>query len=83
MSGRKLRKSIWVPLCLAIYCAAMTFAFARRLLEDGQAVKLWISVGVECLVLIALFFALRRKEKLANYWEKTKKKEHESFKNEE
>lgn len=68
MSGRKLKKSFWLPLCLGIYGLAMTLFFAPRLIEEGQTVKLGISIAVEIIVISGLFFALKRKEKLASRW---------------
>ena len=68
MSHNKFRKSIWLPATLAVYCAAITGYFGPRLIAEGQNAKLWISVAVEAVVIVGLFFALRRKEKLASKW---------------
>lgn len=65
MPRRKLKKSIVAPLAIGIYAAAMTLYFGPRLIAEGQAFKLWISVAVEVVFIVGLFFALRRKEKLA------------------
>ena len=64
MKHFRIKKYIWLPLVLALYATAMTLYFGPGLIKEGQAVKLWISVGVEALFIIGLFFALRRKEKL-------------------
>lgn len=69
MRGKKIPKSIWLPIILTLYCVVMTCYFGSRLIEEGREVKLWISVGVEILVIVALFFALRRKEKLKQKWD--------------
>ena len=42
----------------------MSVYFGPRLIAEGEAVRFWISVGAEILIIVALFFALRRKEKL-------------------
>ena len=66
---KRLKKSLWLPAALAIYAIIMTLYFGPRLIEEGMGVKLWVSVAVEVLVVVALFFALRRKERLASKWE--------------
>lgn len=53
---------------LAIYGAAMSVFFGPRLIAEGLAAKFWISVAVEVVVIIGLFFALRRKERLGSWW---------------
>ena len=62
---RKLKKSIWLPAVLALYAAGFSCWFGPRLIAEGQGVKFWISVGFEVVVIVGLFFALRRKEHLA------------------
>lgn len=62
----RLKKSVWLPIGLALYALSMTLIFAPRLIEEGQSVKLWISIAFELIILTALFFALRRKERLAS-----------------
>lgn len=52
-------------MVLALYGLAMSLYFGPRLIAEGQAVKFWISVGVEAAFVIGLYFALNRKEKLA------------------
>lgn len=68
MQRNRIKKSIWVPLCLGVYAICMSLYFGPRLVSEGQSVKLWISIAVEVLVVVALFFALRRKERLASEW---------------
>ena len=68
MSGRKIRKSVWLPAALALYAAAMSLYFGPRLIAEGLAVKLWVSVAVEAIVVVGLYFALRRKEHLGSWW---------------
>lgn len=64
---RRLRKSVWLPAALAVYAGVMTAYFGPGLLEDGQDVKLWVSVGVEVVVVVGLFFALRAKERYGSW----------------
>ena len=69
----KIKKSLALPIGLALYCVAMTAYFGPRLIEEGRGVKLWISIAAEVIVIIALFFALRHKEKLKRQWDDKEK----------
>ncbi|MCH5214312.1 MAG: hypothetical protein J1E97_03895 [Muribaculaceae bacterium] len=62
-------KSIWLPLTLLIYAGAFSGYFGPRLIREGMALKFWISVGVELIFIVGLYFALRRKEKLSRWRE--------------
>lgn len=64
MKRRKFKRSYWLPWVLAIYAGAMSVYFGPRLIAEGEAVRFWISVGAEVLIIVALFFALRHKEKM-------------------
>lgn len=68
MQGKRLKKSVWLPVGLGLYALSMTLYFGPRLIDEGMSLKLWVSVAVELLVVVALFFALRRKERLAGEW---------------
>lgn len=68
MKKGKLKKSVWLPLGLALYGACMTLYFGPRLIAEGRGAKLWVSVAFEVILIIGLFFALRRKEKLSDKW---------------
>lgn len=57
---------MWLPGVLAAYAAIMSAYFGPGLIKEGYALKFWISVGVEAVVIFILFLALRRKEKLQN-----------------
>lgn len=61
----RFKKSLWLPATLLLYAAVMSAYFGPTLIAEGQAVKFWISVGVEVIFVVGLFFALRHKEKLA------------------
>lgn len=71
MHRKRIKKSIWLPLALALYGGAMSAYFGPRLIAEGLVAKFWLSIIVEVLVVIGLFFALRRKEKLASGWGET------------
>lgn len=68
MPKKKFKKSIWLPAILALYSIFMSCYFGPRLIQEGRADKFWISVAFEVVVIFGLFFALRRKEKLAEKW---------------
>ena len=51
-------------MILGVYASCISAYFGPRLIAEGLAVKFWISVGVEVLIVGGLFFALRRKETL-------------------
>lgn len=57
-------KYIWVPAIIGIYFLFMTFYFGLDLLRSGQALRFWITAGSECLILIALFFFMKKREQL-------------------
>lgn len=61
-----MRKSkyIWLPLLLAVYFLFMTFNFGMDLLKSGESMRFWCTVGAELVVLAALSFFLKRREKL-------------------
>lgn len=56
------KKHIWLPIVLAIYFLFMTFKFGIHLLDNGEALKFWITVVSEAVVLIALHFVLKRRQ---------------------
>lgn len=57
-------KYIWLPTLLAIYFLFMTFYFGMDLLRSGESSRFWITVGAELVVLVALVFFLKKREKL-------------------
>ncbi len=60
----KLKKSVWLPLCLAIYMAAMSFTFADEWIKSGHALRFYITVAVEVILLILLVIFLRKRENI-------------------
>lgn len=63
-------KYIWLPALLAIYFIGMTIYFGLDLLRQGEAARFWLTVGAEAVVLTALVFFLRKREKLRSEREK-------------
>lgn len=57
-------KYIWLPSLLAVYFLFMTFYFGIDLLRSGEHVRFWCTIGVELLVLIALVFFLKKRDRL-------------------
>lgn len=49
---------------LGVYFLFMTFYFGVDLLRAGENMRFWGTVAAELLVLLALVFFLRRKERL-------------------
>jgi len=59
----KNNRHIWVPIVIGIYFIFMAVYFGRDLIASGQYLRFGITAGVEILLLVALFFALRRRRK--------------------
>lgn len=57
-------KFIWLPSLLALYFLGMTFYFGFDLLRQGESTRFWLTVGAEIIVLVALTFFLRKRERL-------------------
>ena len=57
-------KFIWLPLLLGAYFLFMTFYFGFDLLKAGETLRFWATVAAEVVVLIALAFFLRRRDRL-------------------
>lgn len=57
-------KYIWLPALLAVYFLGMTFYFGFDLLCQGEAMRFWLTVGAEVVVLVLLTFFLKKREKL-------------------
>lgn len=60
----KIRKSIYLPLILLIYFAFMAIYFGQDLIKSGKNIQFYITCGAELIVIVALYFFLRKKEKL-------------------
>lgn len=57
-------KYIWLPALIGVYFIFMTFYFGMDLLRSGEQLRFWATVGAELLVLIALVFFLKKRERL-------------------
>lgn len=55
---------IWLPAVIAIYFLFMTFYFGLDLLRAGASTQFWSTVAAEIVILTALVFFLKRREKL-------------------
>lgn len=55
---------IWLPMLLGVYFLFMTFYFGIDLLKSGEQVRFWCTVGAELVILVALAFFLKKREKL-------------------
>lgn len=55
---------IWLPILLGVYFLFMTFYFGLDLLKAGEKVRFWCTAGAELLILVALAFFLKKREKL-------------------
>lgn len=40
----------------------MTFYFGIDLLKEGKAVRFWVTLGAELIVIVLAFFALRKRD---------------------
>lgn len=58
------KKYFWLPLCLLIYAVAISLYFGPTLIAVGHSYRLWISVAVEVVVILGVFFTLRHKDKM-------------------
>ena len=60
----KLQKHQVITFMLAAYALFMTFYFGLDLLKEGQSVRFWVTLGVEIIVIILAFFALRKRDRM-------------------
>lgn len=57
-------KYIWLPALLGVYFAFMTVYFGLDLLRNGETTRFWATAGTEIVVLCALVFFLKKRERL-------------------
>lgn len=60
----KIKKHQFITVLLAIYAIFMTFYFGLDLLNQGQALRFWITLVAETTVITLAFFALRHRDRL-------------------
>ena len=63
-------KYIWLPALLAAYFLFMTFYFGLDLLRSGETTRFWGTIAAEVIILTALVFFLKKREKLRREREK-------------
>ncbi|MDL2247672.1 hypothetical protein LJC05_02965 [Bacteroides sp. OttesenSCG-928-J23] len=68
---RKFKKSTWISLALFIYVTAMAIYFLPRNTQIGDVEK-WVTLGVSYVIVIVLWFVLRKKEQLRDQRENDK-----------
>ena len=69
---KKIRKSTWLTLALFIYVSIMAVYFLPRNTEISDTEK-YITLGASYVIVAALWFVLRRKEK---FQERRREEEH-------
>lgn len=57
-------KYIWLPALLFVYFVFMTLYFGLDLLRSGAVAQFWLTLGGEVVVLTALVFFLKKRERL-------------------
>lgn len=65
---------IWLPALLAVYFIFMTFFYGIDLLRSGAQTQFWSTVAAELVILVALVFFLKKREKLRQEREEDMKK---------
>lgn len=76
---KRLRKSTWLTLALFVYVSVMAIYFLPRNTVTSDAEK-YITLGASYIIVVALWFALRRKEKNQEH-QKEKEKENKHYNN--
>lgn len=56
-----MKRAIILTSIIGAYSIFMAVYFGRDLLRDGQSLRFWLTVGAEAVVLVLLFFALKRR----------------------
>lgn len=62
---KRYRKSNWLTILLLVYVTAMAVYLVPRNTETGDMEK-YITVAVSYVIVVLLWFVLRKKEKLAD-----------------
>lgn len=60
----KIQKYQFITGLLVVYALFMTLYFGLDLLKSGQALRFWITLSCEVVVIILAFFALRKRDRL-------------------
>ncbi|MDE6271548.1 MAG: hypothetical protein K2M31_00895 [Muribaculaceae bacterium] len=59
-------KYIWLPALLLIYGAVIGILYGRDFIADGRIWQFVATMAADLAVCIALFFALRKRQRLAD-----------------
>lgn len=57
------KRSVWLPLLLLIYGLGITVLFADDWIASGHTLRLWLTVAADIVIVAALWFFLRKKER--------------------
>lgn len=74
---KKYKKSFWLPFILFLYTTGMAIYFLPRNSEISNTEK-WATIGVSYVIIVLLWWVLRKKEKLM---EKRNKEIEKTYKN--
>lgn len=77
MLMKKYKKSFWLPFILFLYTTGMAIYFLPRNSEISNTEK-WATIGVSYVIIVLLWWVLRKKEKLM---EKRNKEIEKTYKN--
>lgn len=67
----KATKHIWLPLILTVYAVCMAFYSRDILLQQGDYLRFFGTLGCEAVVIVALAYFLRKKYQLQQRREKS------------
>lgn len=60
----KIKKSVWLPICLLIYTGIMTLLFAKDWIDNGHALRFYLILSAELVIIILLTIFLRKRERI-------------------
>lgn len=61
---KKPPRHIFLTILIGAYAVFMAVYFGSDLLRSGQYTRFFVTIAAEALVLVLLFFSLRRRDKL-------------------
>lgn len=64
MKKRRIRKSTMIPLVFTLYSVVVYAYFIPR--TDASQTQIWMTLAVNVLIIVALWFLYRRKERMAD-----------------
>ena len=71
----RVKRYVLITALLAAYGIFMTLYFGLDLLREGHALRFWLTLGGEVVLLIMTYFALRYKEILREQNRKQQEKD--------